>query len=103
DGTIPPAAFVDKTGAGEKFRFRDRAQEIPSAAGIVQMTIVKSASNGIVKVKIRATEVDLDEIDGDLSVSLSMLFGSDPALDECLTARSVPCEPRPGKNKCSDR
>jgi hypothetical protein len=32
----------------------------------------------------------------------SDLIGTDPAVDDCLTARFVPCTPKTDKNKCKD-
>jgi hypothetical protein len=33
---------------------------------------------------------------------VSLLFGTDPGTDECLTARTIPCTASATKLKCSD-
>jgi hypothetical protein len=99
---IPNSAFEDKDGTGRSVRFRDKDHTLPTGAGIEQIKITKVESKGIAKAKIRISDTDLDGTDEEYRMSLSMLFGTDPAVDACLTARYVPCEPKPGKNKCQD-
>jgi cysteine-rich repeat protein len=99
---LPAGGWEDRTGTGEKVRFRDRDGSFPSANGFGNVVIQKKITKGYAKVRIKASRTDLDGADGQYRVSLSFLFGTDPAVDDCVTARFVPCEPKPGKNKCKD-
>ncbi len=99
---IPNTSFVDKDGTGSKISFRDKDHLLPTGGGVSQIKINEVAAKAVAKVKIRVDDVSLTGTDQEYRMSVSMLFGSDPAVDDCLTARFVPCTPKPLKNKCKD-
>lgn len=99
---IPNTSFEDRDGTGAKISFRDKDHLLPTGGGVTQVKITESATKGVAKVKIRVDDSDLDGTDQEYRMSVSMLFGTDPALDDCLTARYVPCTPKTDKNKCKD-
>ena len=101
-GQIPNTWFEDRDGTGVKVRFRDKDHALVTGAGIEKIQIIKKSSKNTAKVKIKAAETDLSGADGQATISLSILFGTDPSVHDCLAALYVPCEPRPGKNKCKD-
>ena len=95
--SIPAAAF-DASGSG--YRFRDSGGEVASANGVSSVKISNVVTRGVAKVRAKARDVDLSGAQGQLVLSLSLLFGSDPALDECVTARRVPCKGTDTKTIC---
>ncbi len=100
---IAASDFDDKSSAtAGKYRFRDSAGLIPSANGIVQVKVIEVPSKGVAKYRVtmKGTEVTGALLQSELSFSL--LFGADPAVDDCLTARGVPCKATTKKTACKD-
>jgi len=98
--TIPPGSFVDR-GAG-RYDFRDPKLTVPGANGVVQVRIKTITSKGVAKTTFKIKKTEIPGADGQFRISVSLLFGTDPAFDECLTARFIPCTPKPGKNRCKN-
>jgi len=98
--TVPASGFVDKKGTGQKFQFKDRDGAVPGAGGIRLFKIQKNTKKSLAKVKFKAQGTELPGAEGEFLLSMSMLFGADPAVDECITAWQMFCRPKPGKNKC---
>lgn len=101
-GDIPSTEFVDKAGTGISFTFKDKDGAVASADGIVSVKIKKIVSKGVAKITAKVKDREMPGADGEFRVSVSILFGTDPAVDECITARFIPCDPQPGKNKCKE-
>ncbi len=98
--TVPAAGFVDKKGTGEKFLFKDREGVTSGAGGIRLFLIRKITSKGIAKLKFKAEGTEQPSAANEFVMSAALLFGADPASDDCVTAWRMFCRPRPGKNKC---
>jgi len=99
---IDAAEFQDVSGSSTRYLFRDRDGVVPGANGIRQIKIIEVPAKSIAKIKIsvKGTEVPAAADQDDLS--LSLLFGTDPAFDDCLTAVYVPCKSNPKKTSCKD-
>jgi hypothetical protein len=101
-GEIPAGAFEDTKGTGESFKFRDSKGEIPLANGIQSAQVRIVTKKSIAKAKVKIKDVEVPGIAAQPLMTASLLFGADPALDDCLTARRVPCMPKPTSNSCKD-
>ena len=99
-GVLPAAGFEDKKGDGTKFQFRDKDGIYPSAAGIQKVTIKVQASKGRAKINVKAKDVDASGAIGQSQMSVSFLFGTDPAIDDCLTGIRVPCKAKATVTNC---
>jgi hypothetical protein len=99
-GVIPAAEFEDQGGAGVKFLFRDNDGAVTSANGIVAVTMKKNVASGLARISIRAEGIDLPGAAGQDEMSLSLLFGTDPGADDCITARRVPCASIATRTRC---
>jgi len=97
---LPASAFT-ATGVG-RYLFRDPRFEIPGAGGITVLKIVENPTKGIAKFRAKGKNVDLSAARDQFRLSVSLLFGADPTIDDCLTARFIPCEPTTKKNICKD-
>ncbi len=101
---IPAGSFEDKNGLGVSVSFRDKDHALATGDGVEQIKIKKVVSRNIAKVKMKIDDTDLAGANGEYRVSISMLFGTDPGVDDCVTARFIPCDPSPeaNKNSCKD-
>ncbi len=99
---IPAGLFEDLKGDGSKFRYRASDASPPTAAGVRAVSIRLSPTKGVAKAKIKLKDFELPGALGQSSMSLSLLFGADPALDECLTLRSLPCSASSARTKCKE-
>ena len=52
--------------------------------------------------KIKTKGTDVPGMEQQLLMSASLLFGTDPATDDCVTARRLACEPKTTRNSCKD-
>jgi hypothetical protein len=95
DAVLPAAQWEDTNGAGQKFRFRD-------ASGVNSASIKRNEAKGVAKTLIKVNETDLPGAAGQSYLSVSLVFGTDPGTDECLTGRTIPCTVSATKLKCSD-
>ncbi|MFQ5478125.1 MAG: hypothetical protein ACE5E4_05870 [Candidatus Binatia bacterium] len=98
--SIPAADFEDLGGDGLRFRFRDNRFEVPSANGVVNVSLKLIAAKGIAKLKIKVKERELSGLEGQGTASVSLLWGADPALDDCLTAWRMPCTAKATRTFC---
>ncbi len=96
--TVPEQLLVDVGGKGRIFKFLDRTGTL---AGGIQRAIVKKISNkGVARVLVKGGGLDLAAAAGQSGLSLSILFGTDPAVDDCASARGLLCESRSTKSSC---
>jgi hypothetical protein len=100
NGVLPAAGWEDKNGLGTKFRYRDKDGSYPSANGFVSASIKVQANKGIAKINLKAKDVDVPGALLQQQMSASFLFGTDPALDQCLTGIRVPCKTKPTVTSC---
>ncbi|RMD83049.1 MAG: hypothetical protein D6815_07640 [Candidatus Dadabacteria bacterium] len=98
--SIPASAFADKRGTGEKFQFKDAEGTTPGAGGTRLAVVRKITAKGIAKVKLKAIGNELGAAAGADVLSASMLFGADPASNDCVTAWMLQCRSRPGTTHC---
>jgi hypothetical protein len=59
-------------------------------------------TKGIAKVVVNMKESEVPGAAGQATMSASFLFGSDPLVDECTTARRVPCKSTATSTTCKD-
>jgi hypothetical protein len=97
-GAIPASQFEDVRGDGLRFRFRDRDGSVAGAAGIQAISMKLVATKGIAKFKLKGGDMDLEGALDQTVLSASVLLGTDPALDDCVTARRVPCVTKAAKS-----
>lgn len=98
--TIPASAFEDQ-GSG-RYRFRDRNGDVAEALGIDSVVLRANEKRGHSKLAIKGSGMNVDAAAGQPGVTVSLLWGSDPAVDECLTARRLTCKSTAKSLKCSD-
>jgi len=96
------ADWEDKGGSGTSFSFRDTLGLGGPANGVEKARVKVIASNGIAKASVKMRGTELPGAAGQLTMSFSMLFGTDPATDDCLTARSIPCKAKTKRTICKD-
>ena len=97
-GVIPGGEFEEQGGV--KFSFRDTDGMVSSANGIVSVSIKKNLTTGMARISIKTAGVDLPGAAGQATMSLSLLFGTDPATDDCLSARHVSCDASSTRTRC---
>jgi hypothetical protein len=103
DATIPAIRIEDAGGKGKVFKFRDKDKTVPEANGIITAIFKRNVSKGEVRVKIRTRDYEMPQVIDRPRMSLSLLFGADPVIDECLTADGVPCVTKGGRKvKCRE-
>ncbi|TFH18803.1 MAG: hypothetical protein E4H03_14300 [Myxococcales bacterium] len=91
------------TVAGSEFEVSasgTRYRNATGAPGIDSVRISSVTSKGVAKVRVKAKDVELAGAADQAVMSLSFLFGLDPAVDDCLTARRVPCKSAAAKTTC---
>ncbi len=66
------------------------------------VTVRTDAAHGIARVTLKIAGAEIAGAVGQTQMSLSMLFGSDPGTDQCVTARSVPCRAKGTTTICKD-
>jgi hypothetical protein len=91
---LPAAHIINSGGRGSTFKFRDKDGLVAEANGVRIAVIKRNANKNEVRVKIKTSGVELVEPVAEPSVSLSLLFGVDPQVDDCLSASEVPCVTR---------
>jgi cysteine-rich repeat protein len=94
NSTLPAAHIINSGGRGSTFKFRDKDGLVAEANGVRIAVIKRNANKNEVRVKIKTSGVELVEPVAEPSVSLSLLFGVDPQVDDCLSASEVPCVTR---------
>jgi hypothetical protein len=59
-------------------------------------------SKDLVKIKLKGRDMNLDGAGGQTVMSMSILLGTDPASDDCVTARRLGCEPKEASVSCKN-
>jgi len=98
DATVPPGGFEDRRGDGTSFRFKDKTGVI--AGGISSAKIKKSLGKGIAKLRLKTRDTEMTGAQDQVQITISFLFGTDAATDECMTGRRIPCTPAATKTSC---
>ena len=80
------------------FRFKDKTGAV--ANGISRVTIKKSVAKGVAKLRLKTRDTEIPGAQGQLQMTISYLLGTDPATDECMTGRRVPCTAKTTKTSC---
>jgi hypothetical protein len=88
--------------SGTKYYFRDPNGLAVGANGVRSVTLTPKPTAGIAKVKVSMGTTEIPGALGQPVLSMSLLFGTDPALDDCLTARRIPCIATAAKTSCRD-
>jgi cysteine-rich repeat protein len=91
NATLPASAIVNVGDKGKTFKFRDKEGAIPSASGVTTASFKRNTKKNLVKVKFRTYGYEYSAPVAQPSLSMSLLFGTDPLSAECLTARDIPC------------
>jgi cysteine-rich repeat protein len=97
EGDLAAALWLDKSGAGQAFSYRAEQAGVAIAA-----KIKRNPSKGVARAVVKVGGSEMPGAAGQDRLSLSLLFGADPAVDQCLTARSVPCTPKATSTTCRD-
>ncbi len=97
---IPPTFFDDVRGDGTKFRYKRSADSPVGTEGVHSVWIRPRPAQGVAKLKISLKGTDLAAAADQPSLSLSLLFGVDPAVDDCLSMRSLPCTNTSKRTRC---
>jgi cysteine-rich repeat protein len=100
--TLDASDWEDTSGSQTQFRFRDSQGPGGPANGIGSASIKRKASTGTWKLVAKMRDTEIAGAAGQPFVSLSLLFGTDPSSDDCLTARRVPCTATSTKTSCKD-
>jgi len=100
EATLEATSWEDQTGAGTRFRFRDTQGPTGPANGVSSVKVSQKASTGVWKVSAKMRDTEIPGAAGQSTMSLSLLFGTDPAVDDCLTARRIPCVAKTTKTTC---
>jgi cysteine-rich repeat protein len=94
---LPAAGWVDSGGAGRAFGYKDEVGAVRTVA-----KIKRNAATGLARSVVKVSGAEMPGASSQEALSLSLLFGTDPAIDECLTARRVPCTPKATSTSCRD-
>ena len=97
--SIPASAFELRSG---RYFFRDLRHEVPSANGMVSLALIPKTSKAITVVRAKMKDTEVPGAAMQQLLSATLLFGSDPATDDCVSAWQIPCQSRPGKTACKD-
>jgi len=97
--TIPASAFELRNG---RYFFRDLRHDVPSANGIVSRALIPKTGKAITIARVKMKDFEVPGAAMQQLLSATLLFGSDPATDDCVSAWQVPCKSRPGKTACKD-
>jgi cysteine-rich repeat protein len=99
DSHVDATRFMDTSnGAGTSFRFSDKEGSLANGVRDVQIALLPL--KGIATIRMKMTGTEIPRALGQDLMSVSFLFGSDPATDQCLTARSIPCVARGTRISC---
>jgi len=99
---LPAANIVNSSGRGLVFRFRDAKSAVAEANGIVSAQIKRKPAKGWIKLKARMRGVEIGQLADLSNLSMSVLFGNDPASGDCASGRSYGCRSKGnGKVLCS--
>jgi hypothetical protein len=82
------------------FKFRDKSGSVASANGIEKLQIKKSTKKNVAKAKLKMRGTEIPAVGTQPQMAFSLLFGTDPATDDCITASSDTCKPRGDRNSC---
>jgi cysteine-rich repeat protein len=85
-------------GSVERLRYKVERGE----GDDVSVTVRRDSAKGTSRTQIRVRSADLDGAAGHSSLSLSLLLGTAPGSDPCMTARRVPCKVRSTSSTCRD-
>jgi hypothetical protein len=94
--------WEDARGDGLQFRFRDSQGSSGPANGVASASVKRYPTKGIAKVSVKMKESEIPGASGQTTMSASFLFGTDPVVDECTTARRVPCKATATNTSCKD-
>ncbi len=94
---LPAAQWEDRAGTGQAFSYRVEAGAVTTTA-----KVKRNPSIGVARASVKIVGGEMPGAAAQNELSLSLLFGSDPAVDQCLTARRVPCTPRGTGTSCRD-
>ena len=90
DTSVAPGAFTDSGGAGTFFRYKS------AGSGIRRALIRHRTGEGIAKIRIDATRLDFPALPALPSLQPTLLFGTDPASEDCVTGKGLACKVRSG-------
>jgi cysteine-rich repeat protein len=99
---VPPSSVVDVGDGGRVFKFRDSRGEVPSANGLRTMTVRRDPAKGIVRTKARMEGTETSGLVANPDVSLSVLFGANPSVGDCISAQHVACLTKGGRSICAE-
>jgi cysteine-rich repeat protein len=102
EADIPAANWEDRNGTGQSFRFRDSHGTVGPANGVNSASIKRNEAKGLAKALVKMGGAEIPDAAGQQFLSVSLLFGSDPNADDCITARLLPCKLTATSSKCSD-
>ncbi|TFH24079.1 MAG: hypothetical protein E4H03_04575 [Myxococcales bacterium] len=98
--TLGAADWVDKRGDGRQFTFADTQGPSGPANGVTKAKIKRIDKKGVARTVVTMKGSEIPGAANQLHMSLSLLFGLDPATDDCLSARRVPCKVSATRTSC---
>jgi hypothetical protein len=101
-GLVPPSSVIDVGGSGRVFKFRDPRGAVPSANGLRTMTVRRDPAKGIVRTKARMEGAETSGLVANPDVSLSVLYGANPLVGDCISAQHVACSTKGGRSICAN-
>jgi cysteine-rich repeat protein len=102
EAELPAANWEDSNGSGQKFRFRDSHGTVGVANGVSSASLKRNETKGLAKAQVKMGGTEIPGAAGQDYLSVSLLFGTDPATDDCITARLIPCKVTAASSKCED-
>jgi cysteine-rich repeat protein len=100
--TLAASDWEDLRDLGTKFRFRDTQGPGGPANGMSSVKIAQKSNKGVAKFTAKMRGHEIPGAAAQERMTLSLLFGTDPAIDECLTARRVPCSSSTTRTSCKE-
>ena len=99
---LPAVAFKSQGDTGTRFSGRARTGEFPGVTGSWKVKLKEIASKGVIKLRVKAADLPMDSTEGEPRLTIGMLLGTDPAVDECTSALSLGCTGSTSSSKCTD-
>jgi hypothetical protein len=99
---LPAGALVDSAGDGRIYRYSSRSTPAPQGNGVTSVIIKRDAAHGAVRMKVRARDHDIPGVVNTPTIGVALLFGQNPASDDCISAVTLPCVARGSKVICGN-
>lgn len=91
DAQLGATDWQDRTGRVVSFRFRDSQGVAGPANGVRSATLKHDPKLAVAKLKLSMKGAEIPGAADQVVLSVSYLFGTDPAADDCVTARRITC------------